>query len=112
MATPISNNNPAAIANNKASRSEERGSQAHGQAGGQAEQVASAQNEVAVNVSRAAEVLNQASAERGQGNIQTAEQAAAAAAQIKELFQQNPANALAGQAGGVSSDIMDLLKAG
>ena len=112
MATPISSNNPAGIANNKASRSEDRGSQAHGQPSGQAEQVASAQNEVAVNVSRAAEVLNQAPVERGQGNIQTAEQAAAAAAQIKELFQQNPANALAGQAGGVSSDIMDLLKAG
>lgn len=112
MATPISNNNPVAIANNKTSRSEERGSQAHGQTGEQADQVASAQNDVAVSVSRAAEVLNQAPTEHGQGNIQTAEQAAAVAGQLKELFQQNPANALAGQAGGVSSDIMDLLKAG
>ncbi len=112
MATPISNNNPAVIANNKSARPEERGSQTQAQMNGPAEKASSNQNEVAVSVSRAAEVLNQASAERGQGNIQTAEQAAAVAGQLKELFQQNPANALASQAGGVSSDIIDLLKAG
>lgn len=112
MTTPISNNNPAVIANNRSARSEERAPQAQGQASAQAEHVTSAQNKVDVNVSQAAQVLNQTPAERGQGNIQSAEQAAAVAGQLKELFQQNPANALAGQAGSVSSGIMDLLKAG
>ena len=112
MATPISNNNPAVIANNKSARSEERGSQAQSQTSGPAEQVATESNEGAVNVSRAAEVLNQAPIERGQGNIQTAEQASAVVSQLKDQLQQNPASALASQAGGVSSDIMDLLKAG
>lgn len=112
MATPISNNNPAVIANNQSARSEGRSSQAQAQTNGPAEQVSSGQNEVEVSVSRAAEVLNQASAGRGQGNIQTAEQAAAVVGQLKEQFQQNPANALAAQAGGVASGIIDLLKAG
>ncbi len=111
MTTPISHNNPAVIANNRSARSEETAPQTHGQATDQAEQISSTQNEVTVNVSHAAQVLNQSPAD-GQGVIQTAEQAAAVATQLKELFQQNPANALAGQAGGVSSSIMDLLKAG
>ena len=112
MATPISNNNPAAIANNKSARSEERGSQAQSQTSGSAEQVATESNEAAVSVSRAAEVLNQAPIERGQGNIQTAEQASAVVSQLKDQCQQNPASALSSQAGGVSSDSIDLLKAG
>jgi len=112
VATPISNNNPAVIANNRSARSEERASPGQSQVSEQAEQVSSPQNEVAVNVSHAAQVLSQSSADRGQGNILNAEQAAAVAGQLKELFQQNPANALAGQAGNVSSGIMDLLKAG
>lgn len=112
MATPISNNNPAVIANNRSARSEERASPAQAKVNEQAEPVSSPQNEVAVNVSHAAQVLSQSSADRGQGSIQNAEQAAAVAGQLKELFQQNPANALAGQAGNVSSGIMDLLKAG
>ena len=111
MATPISNDHSAAIANNRSVRSEGRGSQ--GQAHQAAEQaVSTPTSEAAVNVSRAAEVLNQAPADRGQGNIQSAEHAAAVASQIKELFQDSPANALAGQAGGVSADIMALLEAG
>jgi len=112
VTTPISNNNHTVIANNRSARSEERASPAQAQLGEQAEQVSLAQNEVAVNVSHAAQVLNQSPVDRGQGNIQTAEQAAAVAGQLKELFQQNPANALAGQAGNVSSGIMNLLKAG
>ncbi len=112
MTTPISNNNPGVIANNQSSRPEERAPQSHAQTSSQAEQVASAKNEVTVNVSHAAEVLNQSSVDRGQGVIQTAEHAAAVAGQLKELFQQNPENALAGQAGNVSAGIMDLLKAG
>jgi len=112
VTTSISNNNSTVIANNRSAHSEERAPQAQAQTSGQAEHVASAQSEVAVNVSHAAQVLSQSPAERGQGNIQNAEQAAAVAGQLKELFQQNPANALAGQAGNVSSGIMDLLKAG
>ena len=112
MATPISNNNPAVIANNKLARSEERGSQAQAQTNGSPEQVTSSQNEVAVSVSRAAEVLNQAATDRGRGNIQTAEQAVAVVGQIKEQLQQNPVNVLTAQAGGIPSGIMGLLKAG
>ncbi len=112
MTTPISNNTPGVITNNQSSRPGEREPQAQAQASSQAEPVASAQNEVTVNVSHAAEVLNQSFADRGQGGIQTAEHAAAVAGQLKEMFQQNPENALAGQAGRVSAGIMDLLKAG
>ncbi len=112
MTTPISNNNPAVIANNRSARSEETPSSARAQVSEQTEPLSSSQNEAAVNVSRAAQVLSQSSVERTQGNIVNAEQAAAVASQIKELFQQNPAGALAGQAGNVSSGIMDLLKAG
>ena len=112
MTTPISSNNPAIIANNRSARSEERASPAQAPVNEQPEQVSLAAEEVAVNVSQAAQVLNQLPADRGQGNIQNAEQAAAVAGQLKELFQQNPASALVGQAGNVSSGIMDLLKAG
>ncbi|HHJ80387.1 MAG TPA: hypothetical protein ENJ65_02005 [Candidatus Tenderia electrophaga] len=80
--------------------------------GASAESLSSPTNEAAVNVSRTAQVLSQSSIDRGQGNIKNAEQAAAVASQIKELFQQNPANALAGQTGNISSSLMDLLKAG
>ncbi len=112
MATPISNNNPAIIANNKSPHSEERSSLAQPRVGESTEPSSSPQKEAAVNVSRAAQILSQSSVDRTQGNIMNAEQAAAVAGQIKELLQQNPAAALAGQAGNVPSSIMDLLKAG
>jgi len=112
VATPISNNNPVSIVNNKSSASGGRANQAQGRPDSQVEQVTAKQNEDAVSVSRAAEVLSQAAVDRGQGTIQSSEQALELAGQLKDLLLNNPARALAGQAGSVSSSIMDLLKAG
>lgn len=112
MITPVSNNNPATTANNKAASSEGRGNQTAAKTVSQAEPVANKQNIDEVSVSRAAEVLSQATAERGQGTIQSPDQAAELVQQLKTLFQNNPAQALASQAGDVPASIMDLLKVG
>lgn len=112
MANPISNNNSSAIANNKSASPEQRGAKGQDIAADQQNSVTSNQSDDAVSVSRAAEVLSQAPTERGQGIIQSSEHASAVAQQLKAQFESNPAQALAGQSNGVSSDIMELIKAG
>lgn len=114
MTTPISNNNPGGIANNKSARPEERDAKGRGGAPLAAERRVSGHQADAVTVSRAAEMLSQgAAAQRGQGVIQSPEQAAQLAQQLKSRIQADPAGALAGQAQGLSGgSITALLKAG
>jgi hypothetical protein len=111
VANPISNNNSSAIANNKSASPEQRGAKGQEIAAEQQNSATSNQSDDAVTVSRAAEVLSQASTDRGQGVIQSAEHASAVAQQLKAQFESNPAQALAGQSNNVSTDIMELIKA-
>ncbi|ALP53004.1 hypothetical protein Tel_07450 [Candidatus Tenderia electrophaga] len=110
MTTPISNNNPGGVANKQAGRPEERESRGQAPAA-QTQQVHGRQDD-ALTVSRAAEMLSQGSAPRAQGVIQSAEQAAHVAQQLKAHIQADPGAALAGQAQGLSSEMLELLKAG
>lgn len=114
MTTPISNNNPGGIANNKSARPEARDANGRGSVPVAADegQVADRQAD-AVTVSRAAEMLSQGvAAQRGRGVIQSPEQAAQLAQQLKPRIQADPAGALAAQAQGLSGSIMALLEAG
>ena len=111
MTTPISNNNPTQIAKHQPKRPDERGEQAQEAATDQSDRAVLNQSEDAVSLSRAAEVLSQTPLARETGSLQSAEHASAVVQQIKSLFEANPAQALASQAGNVSSDIIGLLKA-
>ena len=63
-------------------------------------------------MSRAAELLSSEPADRGQGVIQSAEQASQMAQGLKDLFAQQPGQAIAAQAKNLSPEMAGLLKAG
>ena len=112
MTTPISNNNPGSIANNQSARLGKReGKEPETPAAEQQEEV-SGRSDGDVKLSRAAEILSQSQVQRGESAVQTPEQAAQLAQQLKNSIQADPAAALAGQTHGVSESILDLLKAG
>lgn len=111
MATPITNNNPALINSGGAKRSEVQGTSS-GQGQAVAEAVVTAHQEDGVTVSRAAQVLSQQPAERGQGAIQSADHASQVAKGLRALFEGSSGQALAAQAAKISPDMMELLKAG
>lgn len=119
MAIPITNNNPQNVVrgtdspvltgNNKASpqdtqRLVSRQESVHPAAGG------SDDNDV--TVSRAAQILSQQAGLRSEGVIKSADQAAQLAKELGALFRTNNGQAQAAQAGNVSPDLMELLKAG
>ena len=110
MATPISNTGSTSISHSKATRSEEQSSRAGGQAA--SEGAVPAASEDALSVSRAAELLSSEPADRGQGVIQSAEQASQMAQGLKDLFAQQPGQAIAAQAKNLSPEMAGLLKAG
>lgn len=113
MTTPISNNNPGSIANNKSAGPETRDGKGREGALVSAERDVSGHQADAVTVSRAAEILSQgAVAQRGRGVIQLPEQAAQLAQQLKTRIQADPAGALVAQAQGLSGGIMAVLEAG
>ncbi len=112
MATPISNNTSTLINNNQAARPGER--EKGGQATGQpdVESATGMPRDDAVILSRAAELLNQSQTERGQGKIESPDQAAELAQQLKAQIEANPNQAMMGQSTSISKDLMELLKAG
>jgi hypothetical protein len=111
MATPITNNNPALVGNNRSMRPEPQG-EARGEAQAATEVVGNGRQEDGVTVSRAAQILSQQPSERGQGVIHSAEQAMELAKGLRALFEGNSGQAHAAQASKVSPDLMELLKAG
>lgn len=111
MATPITNNNPALVGNNKTLRPE-TAALAAGPGPAALESTADGQQEYGVTVSRAAQVLNQQPGERGEGVIQSADQASATAKGLRALFEGGNSQTLAALATNVSADLMGLLKAG
>lgn len=111
MATPITNNSPALVANNKAQRPEVQGL-GGGQGQGAVVSADSGTQDDGVTVSRAAQVLSQQPAERGNGAIQSADHAAQVAKGLRALFEGNSGQALAAQAVRITPDMMELLKAG
>lgn len=113
MANPINNNNPALINPNTANKAQERNhgaaAQNGAQAGSQAVDAVSQQGGDAVSVSRAAEVLNQAPAERAEGSVQTSSQATELAQRIRAMFADNPDQGMSAQAKNVSGELTALL---
>ncbi len=106
MANPINPSNSSLVNANASSKAKERQTGAQGQP---VEQTTSQRNDDAVSVSRAAEVLNAAPSERGEGRIQTADQASELAKHIRSLFENNSGLALAAQAKNVSGEMSGLL---
>ena len=112
MANIISNDHSAALANNKSSRAEAKGGNGQAQGQGQVQNDAAPGQDDAVTVSRAAQVLSESQANRGEGVIQSADHAAQVAQGLKGLFAGNSGQALAAQANNISPDLLDLLKTG
>ena len=111
MATPITNNNQALVGNSRMMRPELQ-EQARGDSQAATEVAGSGRQEDGVTVSRAAQLLSQQPSERGQGVIQSADQAMDLAKGLRALFEGDGGQALAAQASSVSPSLMELLKAG
>lgn len=111
MATPVTNNPMALAGNSKAVRPEPLGS-GSGQPQAVQESSPNGGQEDGVTVSRAAQVLSQQPGERGQGVINSAEQAMQMAKGLRALFEGGGGQAVAAQAARISPDMMGLLQAG
>lgn len=111
MATPITNNPTALASNSKTVRPEPQGS-GNGQAQAVQEGSVNGGQEGNVTVSRAGQVLSQQPSERGQGVINSAEQAMQMAKGLRALFDGGGGQAVAAQAARISPDMMGLLQAG
>lgn len=112
MTTPISGNSPGGIGQHSSARpeAEARPKEAGNNAAAPGPQVA-AEQRAEVSISRAAELLAQSQTRRSGGGVDSPEQAAQLAQQLKAQIQADPQGALASQAAAVGVDLMDLLKA-
>lgn len=110
MSTPISNNQSSVISNSQTARTEGQEKEAQSKAQHESEASAASTRDDSVNLSRAAELLNQAQTARTENRINSPEQAVALAQQLKAQIESNPAQALQGQSNELSKDLIGLLK--